>query len=63
MYTKPALGLLFAFLGLIAVSYIGLELFHGDLALEGMTIGMIVVSVLAMIGGGALVASEELKSA
>ena len=63
MYTKPALGLLFAFLGLVAVAYLGLELFHGDIAFEGTTIVLGAVAVAAMIGGGALVASEELKSA
>lgn len=63
MYTKPALGLLFAFLGLIAIAYIGLQIFHGDLAFEGTTIVLGAIALAFMIGGGALVASEELKSA
>ena len=63
MYTKPALGLLFAFLGLVATAYLGLELFHGDIAFEGNTIVLGAIAIACMIGGGALVASEELKSA
>lgn len=63
MYTKPALGLLFAFLGLVAAAYIGLELFHGDLAFEGATVVYGAIALTFLIGGGALVASEELKSA
>ena len=63
MYTKPALGLLFAFLGLVALAYIGLEIFHGDLAFDGFTMALAGAALASLIGGGILVATEELKSA
>lgn len=63
MYTKPALGLFFAFLGLIALAYIGLEIFHGDLAVDAFTMALGGAALASLIGGGVLVASEELKSA
>jgi len=62
MYTKPAIGFALAFIGLIAVAYIALQILHGEMAFDAMTIGLLVAAGAAILAGGAVVAMEELKS-
>lgn len=63
MQLKPALGFLFAFLGLIFLSYIGLQVFLGDLAADTTTFALGGLATAALIGGGAVVAMNEMRSA
>ena len=63
MYTKPALGFLFAFLGLIALAYIGLQILLDGLAADTLTMTLAGIALACMIGGGIVVASEEMKEA
>ena len=61
MYLKPALGFLFAFIGLIALAFMGLEFMLGDLVVDNTTIALIGLATVALIGGGATVAVAETK--